>query len=226
MEEQGSFRQRAVPAQVDVQRLMGDVSLGSSPSIGQGMGTLGMGSGMMGQPGMSSMGSAPTPRALVQSSAFASSQSLQNRNLSDLGSYLELLSLARGQDQVCFSHLVILFRAFWAVAARGASLYSHYGLSFRLVKRPCSASWRLQPSETGRSCSYIACEEHVSATEAILCPCRSPDRLGSCSNNCRRSTLRTQCTLRCAPGALLCSRRRRGDPLSRAPPSSPCSPSP
>ena len=102
MEEQGSFRQRAVPAQVDVQRLMGDVSLGSSPSIGQGMGTLGMGSGMMGQPGMSSMGSAPTPRALVQSSAFASAQSLQNRNLSDLGSYLELLSLARGQDQVCF----------------------------------------------------------------------------------------------------------------------------
>lgn len=107
LEAQGSFRQRAVPAQVDVQRLMGDVSLGSSPSIGQGMGTLGMGSGMMGQPGMSSMGSAPTPRALVQSSAFASSQSLQNRNLSDLGSYLELLSLARGQDQVSFPRYLI-----------------------------------------------------------------------------------------------------------------------
>ena len=116
MEEQGSFRQHAVPAQVDVQRLMGDVSLGSSPSIGQGMGTLGMGSGMMGQPGMSSMGSAPTPRALVQSNAFASAQSLQNRNLSDLGSYLELLSLSRGQDQVFVYNVLNLPRAFFILA--------------------------------------------------------------------------------------------------------------
>ena len=72
--------------QVDLQRLMGDWSLGSSPGMAQGM---------------LSMGSAPTPRALMSSSGFVNEQGLQNRQLSDLGSYLELLSLSRGQEQVC-----------------------------------------------------------------------------------------------------------------------------
>ena len=67
---------------------MGDWSLGSSPGMAQGM---------------LSMGSAPTPRALMSSSGFVNEQGLQNRQLSDLGSYLELLSLSRGQEQVCSS---------------------------------------------------------------------------------------------------------------------------
>ena len=73
---------------------MGDWSLGSSPGMGQVMGNPGMGQGML------SMGSAPTPRNLVSSSGFINAQGLQNRQLSDLGSYLELLSLSRGQEQV------------------------------------------------------------------------------------------------------------------------------
>lgn len=80
---------------------MGDVSLGSSPGMGQGMmGSPVMGPGVFGQGNMTSMGSAPTPRNLATTSAFASAQGLHNRNLSDLGSYLELLSLSRGQEQV------------------------------------------------------------------------------------------------------------------------------
>ncbi len=59
---------------------------------------------------MTSMGSAPTPRNLMSANAFVSAQGLQNRNLSDLGSYLELLSLSTGQEQVLISCLM-----FWAL---------------------------------------------------------------------------------------------------------------
>ena len=83
--------------QVDLQRLMGEVSLGSSPSIGPGMSSS---PSMAGLGSTTSMGSAPTPRNLMAANAFASAQGLHNRNLSDLGSYLELLSLSRGQEQV------------------------------------------------------------------------------------------------------------------------------
>lgn len=62
--------------------------------------------GMIGHGGMMSMGSAPTPRNLMSANAFVSSQGLQNRNLSDLGSYLELLSLSTGQEQVLLSYLL------------------------------------------------------------------------------------------------------------------------
>ncbi len=76
---------------------MGEVSLGSSPSIGPGMSSS---PGMAGLGSTTSMGSAPAPRNLMAANAFASAQGLHNRNLSDLGSYLELLSLSRGQEQV------------------------------------------------------------------------------------------------------------------------------
>ena len=73
---------------------MGDWSLGSSPGMGQVAGSPGLGQGML------SMASAPTPRNVISSSGFVSAQGLQNRQLSDLGSYLELLGLSRGQEQV------------------------------------------------------------------------------------------------------------------------------
>ena len=56
--------------------------------------------GVIGHGSMTSMGSAPTPRNLMSANAFVSAQGLHNRNLSDLGSYLELLSLSAGQEQV------------------------------------------------------------------------------------------------------------------------------
>ena len=56
--------------------------------------------GVIGHGSMTSMGSAPTPRNLMSANAFVSTQGLHNRNLSDLGSYLELLSLSAGQEQV------------------------------------------------------------------------------------------------------------------------------
>ena len=84
--------------QVDLERLVGDVSLGSSSSMGPGIGS--SSPGVIGHGSMTSMGSAPTPRNLMSANAFVSAQGLQNRNLSDLGSYLELLSLSAGQEQV------------------------------------------------------------------------------------------------------------------------------
>ncbi len=89
--------------QVDLERLVGEVSLGSSSSMGPGIGS---GSpGTFGQSSMTSMGSAPTPRNMMSANAFVSAQGLQNRNLSDLGSYLELLSLSTGQEQVLITCL-------------------------------------------------------------------------------------------------------------------------
>ena len=83
---------------MNLERLVGDASLGSSSSMGPGIGS--SSPGMLGHGSMTSMGSAPTPRNLMSANAFASAQGLQNRNLSDLGSYLELLSLSPGQEQV------------------------------------------------------------------------------------------------------------------------------
>ena len=102
-EAQVLIKEYVLALQVDLERLVGEVSLGSSSRMGPGIGS---GSpGTFGHGSMTSMGSAPTPRNMMSANAFVSAQGLQNRNLSDLGSYLELLSSSTGQEQVLITRL-------------------------------------------------------------------------------------------------------------------------